>query len=72
MGAGHVGLPLRCVDTPRLQFVDVTKRFIGHGVNALDPWILGLTDPGLFHPTMSGYRAYAAAVTSAINPRDLR
>lgn len=54
------------------QFVDVTKRFIGHGVNAPDPWILGLTDPGLFHPNLSGYRAYAAAVTSAVNPRDLR
>lgn len=54
------------------QFVDVTKRFIGHGVNAPDPWILGLTDPGLFHPNLSGYEAYAAAVTSAVNPRDLR
>ncbi|KAB7743560.1 SGNH/GDSL hydrolase family protein [Nostocoides sp. F2B08] len=54
------------------QFVDVTKRFDGHGVNAPRPWILGLTDPGLFHPNLSGYRAYAAAVTSSVNPRDLR
>lgn len=54
------------------QFVDVTKRFNRHGVNARSPWILGLTDPGLFHPNLAGYRAYAAAVTSAINPRDLR
>ena len=54
------------------QFVDVTKRFIGHGVNAPDPWILGLTDPALFHPNLSGYKAYTAAVTSAVNPRDLR
>ena len=54
------------------QFVDVTKRFVGHGVNAPEPWILGLTDPGLFHPNLSGYRAYAAAVTSSVNPRDLR
>lgn len=54
------------------QFVDVTKRFVGHGVNAPEPWIIGLTEPGLFHPNLSGYRAYAAAVTSSVNPRDLR
>lgn len=54
------------------QFVDVTKRFVGHGVNAPRPWVLGLEDPGLFHPNLAGYRAYAAAVTSALNPRDLR
>lgn len=54
------------------QFVDVTRRFVDHGVNAPEPWILGLTDPGLFHPNLSGYRAYSAAVTSSVNPRDLR
>lgn len=54
------------------QFVDVTHRFVGHGVNAPEPWILGLTDPGLFHPNLSGYRAYSAAVTSSLDPRDLR
>lgn len=54
------------------QFVDVTERFVGHGVNAPDPWVLGLTDPGLFHPNLAGYEAYAAAVTSSVNPRDLR
>lgn len=54
------------------QFVDVTKRFVGHGVNAPKPWVLGFTDPGRFHPNLSGYRAYAAAVTSSVNPRDLR
>lgn len=54
------------------QFVDVTKRFVNHGVNAPEPWVLGLTDPGLFHPNQSGYRAYAAAITSSLNPRDLR
>jgi len=54
------------------QFVDVTKRLVGHGVNALEPWILGVTDPGRFHPNLAGYRAYAAAVTSSVNPRDLR
>ena len=54
------------------QFVDVTQRFVGHGVNAPRPWIIGLGDPGLFHPNLSGYRAYSAAVTSSLDPRDLR
>lgn len=54
------------------QFVDVTKRFDGHGVNAPSPWILDFRDPGALHPNLSGYKAYAAAVTSSINPRDLR
>jgi lysophospholipase L1-like esterase len=54
------------------QFVDVTRRFDGHGVNAPEPWVLGLTDPAAFHPNPSGYEAYAAAVTSSVNPRDLR
>jgi lysophospholipase L1-like esterase len=48
------------------RFADVTKRFLGHGVNAPDPWILGPFDPGAFHPDADGYRAYAAAVTVAI------
>lgn len=50
------------------DFVDVTKRFVGHGVNAADPWILGATDPGAFHPNLAGYEAYAAAVTSTVKP----
>jgi lysophospholipase L1-like esterase len=54
------------------QFVDVTERFAGHGVNAPEPWILGPADPGSFHPTAEGYRAYAAAVTAAIKPGQLR
>ncbi len=45
------------------DFVDVTGLFRLHGVNARRPWVLGVTDPGAFHPTLSGYRAYAAAVT---------
>jgi hypothetical protein len=49
------------------RFVDVRSRFVDHGVNAPEPWILGLTDPGLFHPNLSGYRAYTAAVTSSLN-----
>jgi lysophospholipase L1-like esterase len=50
------------------QFVDVTKRFVGHGANAPDPWILGPFDPGAFHPNAAGYEAYTAAVTAAIKP----
>lgn len=48
------------------QFVDVRKRFLGHAVNARDAWILGATDPGAFHPTADGYKAYTAAVHAAL------
>jgi hypothetical protein len=48
------------------QLVDVRTRFDGHGANSPDPWILGPTDPGAFHPTLEGYQAYAAAVNSAL------
>jgi lysophospholipase L1-like esterase len=54
------------------QFVDVTKRFVDHGVNAPEPWILGLGSPGPFHPNAEGYAAYAAAVTAAVNPAQLK
>ncbi|SOC52629.1 SGNH/GDSL hydrolase family protein [Ornithinimicrobium cerasi] len=50
------------------QYVDVTKRFAGHGANSPDAWI----SPANFHPTADGQNAYAAALTAAINPRDLR
>ncbi|WP_134772551.1 SGNH/GDSL hydrolase family protein [Ornithinimicrobium flavum] len=50
------------------QYVDVAKRFDGHGVNSSDSWIY----PDNFHPTVDGQRAYAAALTSQINPRSLR
>jgi lysophospholipase L1-like esterase len=50
------------------QFVDVRKRFKGHGANSSDPWILGPTAPGAFHPTVDGYEAYTAAVNSALGP----
>jgi lysophospholipase L1-like esterase len=53
---------------PAFQFVDVTSRFVGHGVNAPDAWILPPTDPGAFHPNINGYRAYTAAVNSALGP----
>jgi lysophospholipase L1-like esterase len=56
----------------RFRFVDVTKRFLGHGVNAPDAWILGPSDPGAFHPDADGYAAYTAAVTAAIDPSRLR
>lgn len=49
------------------QFVDVTKRFLGHGVNAPHAWISGPLDPvAPFHPNAHGYRAYTAAVKKAI------
>lgn len=53
-------------------FVDVTDRFLDHGVNAPEPWLIWPTAPGSFHPTAAGYRAYAAAHTAAIDPSDLR
>jgi lysophospholipase L1-like esterase len=53
------------------QFVDVTERFEGHGVNAPDPWILDAFDPGSFHPNAKGYQAYTAALTAAIRPGHL-
>lgn len=53
------------------QFVDVTKRFLDHGANAPDPWILGPSAPAAFHANAHGYQAYAAAVTAAIKPPSL-
>jgi lysophospholipase L1-like esterase len=53
------------------QFVDVTQRFDGHGVNAPAPWILGPGD-GAFHPNINGYKAYTAALTAQINPSTLK
>lgn len=56
----------------RVQYVDVATRFDGHGINAPDAWIGDADDPEALHPTAEGQRAYAAALTAAINPRDLR
>ncbi len=53
------------------QFVDVTKRFKGHGVNSPDAWILPPGD-GSFHPNAEGYQAYTAALTAAVNPSRLK
>ena len=50
------------------QFVDVRERFDGHGANSPDPWILGPSEPGALHPTLNGYKAYTAAVNSALGP----
>lgn len=54
------------------QFVDVTKRFDGHGVNSDDPWITGVDSEVPLHPNANGQRAYAAALTSSINPGSFR
>jgi len=48
------------------QYVDVRTRFARHGANSPDAWILGPSDPGAFHPTVDGYEAYTAAVSSAL------
>jgi lysophospholipase L1-like esterase len=53
-------------------FVDMTKRFDGHGVNADDPWVRGPFDQAAFHPNVEGYASYTAAVTAAIRPSDFR
>jgi lysophospholipase L1-like esterase len=53
------------------EYVDVTKRFDGHGANSPDPWLHGL-DAAAFHPNDDGYGAYTAAVTAAIQPSELR
>lgn len=57
------------------DFVDVTKRFDGHGANAKQPWLHGFVPTALgdsFHPNARGYRAYGTALTAHINPNDLR
>lgn len=54
------------------QFVDVTSRYTGHGVNAPDAWLTNFSHPVPLHPTDEGQKAYAAALTSQINPRSLR
>jgi lysophospholipase L1-like esterase len=68
-GADQLNAALRAAaERHGFDFVDVTERFEGHGVNAAEPWILGAFDPGAFHPNLPGYEAYAAAVTAAIKP----
>ncbi|WP_298747245.1 SGNH/GDSL hydrolase family protein [uncultured Serinicoccus sp.] len=50
------------------DYVDVVRRFDGHGVNAPDPWV----DPTTFHPTVAGQETYAAALTAAVAPQRRR
>jgi lysophospholipase L1-like esterase len=50
-------------------FVDVIDEFTGHGANSADPWILGLADPGRFHPNAAGYAAYTEAVAATLGLR---
>lgn len=54
------------------QFVDVTRRFTGHGVNAPDAWLTDFSATVPLHPTDQGQHAYGVALTSQINPRSLR
>jgi lysophospholipase L1-like esterase len=55
-------------DRHGFAFVDVTPRFAGHGMNAPDWWIYPLRDEAgaidrrAFHPTATGYDAYASAI----------
>lgn len=50
------------------QYVDVTRPFDRHGVNAPNPFV----SPDDFHPTAVGQRKYAVALTQAIRSSDLR
>jgi lysophospholipase L1-like esterase len=59
-------------DRHGFQFVDVTARFVDHGVNAPEAWIGGIEDPELFHPTAQGQHAYGVALRAAVRPSDLR
>jgi len=53
-----------------IQYVDVSRAFLGHGIGSADPWIN--SDPtvdsgfGVFHPNATGYLAYAAAVRARL------
>lgn len=54
------------------QFVDVTSRFDGHGVNSPEAYVFGVTDPVPLHPNVDGQHEYGVALRSSINPNDLR
>lgn len=54
------------------QFVDVTSRFAGHGVNSPDNWIGTMDSAGPLHPTVDGQHAYGVALRSQVNPNSLR
>ncbi|MBG6179460.1 SGNH/GDSL hydrolase family protein [Arthrobacter sp. CAN_A1] len=53
-----------------LQYVDVVKRFNGHGIGTRDPWITytGFTAIDDLHPTAKGYQAgYLKSFRSSVN-----
>lgn len=54
------------------QFVDVTQRFEGHGVNSPEAYLFGVLAPVPFHPTVDGQHEYGVALRSQINPDSLR
>lgn len=62
----------RVAEQHGFQFVDVTRRFEGHGVNSPEAYLFGVLDPVPFHPTAEGQHAYGVALRSAIRPPDLR
>lgn len=63
----------------RVEFIDPTNAFIGHGVGSDDPWIndldwggpgLALFDPSSFHPNATGHAAMAELLQDQLeNPR---
>lgn len=68
----------------QVQYVDVTARFAGHGVNSTQPWIflstyldayglpqVDLFDPRNFHPNAAGHAGYATALLASVNLKQL-
>jgi lysophospholipase L1-like esterase len=55
-------------DGVNIVYVDVTEQFKGHGIGSDDPFINGPDAgfPEAFHPNAAGYRAYADAISAAI------
>lgn len=71
--ADHLNATIKQAAEARgFQFIDVTSRFMGHGVNAPDAWVFGITDPVPFHPTVDGQHSYGVALRSSIEPPQLR
>ncbi|MCU1434164.1 MAG: secreted hydrolase [Pseudarthrobacter sp.] len=59
-----------------IVFIDVTKRFLGHEANSIEPWLYydktSPFDPRSFHPTATGHaEGYAPALVSAAKPAQL-
>ncbi|MFD3445134.1 GDSL-type esterase/lipase family protein [Microbacteriaceae bacterium 4G12] len=49
----------------RIEYVDVTAAFAGHGLDSSDPWFVA-AGPDAFHPIAEGHRAYARAIAAAL------